>query len=108
MTILLCRYWLPSILKHEIIALRFLPQHFYEQATPLDIKPQPAVVARTFMLFQGVKVDELCSKWASAVDRRVESEATGFWKHVVGVDTDKVKDSTLLRVIEWGGMEVYA
>lgn len=104
---MICRYWLPSILKHEYIALRFLPQQIYENAARLDVQPKPDVVVRIFMLFRGVKALDLPSKWTSSIERKVESESTeGFWRSVVGVDTAKMQDSTLLRVIEWGGMEV--
>lgn len=52
-------YWLPSILKHDFVALRFLHQASYEQAAPLDVEPNPHVVTRVFMLFKRVCEDEL-------------------------------------------------
>ncbi|KAG1888813.1 hypothetical protein F4604DRAFT_1950600 [Suillus subluteus] len=79
-------YWLPSILKHEYIALRFVPQAAYESAASLHISPQPDVVTRIFMLFKEKDV--------------------AWWVDVVGVDPARAGDATLFRVLEWGGMEV--
>ncbi|PBK81584.1 ubiquitin-domain-containing protein [Armillaria gallica] len=96
-------YWLPSILKHNFVALRFLPQASYEHAAPLDIDPKPDVVTRVFMLFKRVCEDEL-DEWEGALSRA--SENVDVWKDVVGVDCDRMKDEELFRVLEWGGMEV--
>ncbi|PBK81573.1 ubiquitin-domain-containing protein [Armillaria gallica] len=96
-------YWLPSILKHDFVALRFLPQVSYEHAAPLDVEPKPDVVTRVFMLFKRVCDDEL-DEWEGALART--SENVEFWKDVVGVDCDGMKDEALIRVLEWGGMEV--
>lgn len=63
------RYWLPSILKHKCIALRFLPQSVYERAAPLRFDPIPDVIARIFMLFRGVDENQLGS-WAEARERK--------------------------------------
>ncbi|KAG1736338.1 hypothetical protein EDB19DRAFT_1721722 [Suillus lakei] len=52
-------YWLPSILKHEYIALRFVPQPAYERAVSLSISPQPDVVTHVFMLSRGICKDQL-------------------------------------------------
>jgi hypothetical protein len=52
-------YWLPSLLEHKHIALRFLPQASYEQAAPLRISPTPDVVTRIFMIFRGIEELEL-------------------------------------------------
>ncbi|RXW15280.1 hypothetical protein EST38_g10574 [Candolleomyces aberdarensis] len=95
-------YWLPSILKHEYVALRFLPQSVYERAAPLHLEPTPDVVARIFMLFRGVDRDDL-EIWAEASERT--KDAVEFWKDVVGIDVDKLQDASLFRVVEWGGME---
>ncbi|RXW11895.1 hypothetical protein EST38_g13961 [Candolleomyces aberdarensis] len=96
-------YWLPSILKHKHVALRFLPQSAYERAAPLNLDPTPDVVARIFMLFKGVEEEDL-EIWAEASEKtRI---AVDFWKDVVGVDVDRLQDASLFRVIEWGGMEV--
>ncbi|KAG2067779.1 hypothetical protein BDR04DRAFT_1120251 [Suillus decipiens] len=54
-------YWLPYILKHEYIALRFVPQSAYERAASLNIFPQPDVVTRVFMLFRGVSEEHLAN-----------------------------------------------
>ncbi|KAK0437628.1 hypothetical protein EV421DRAFT_2038130 [Armillaria borealis] len=96
-------YWLPSILKHDFVALRFLPQVSYEHAAPLDVEPKPDVVTRVFMLFRRVCEDEL-DEWEGSLSRA--SENVEVWKDVVGVDCDGMKDEALFRVLEWGGMEV--
>ncbi|KAF5310417.1 hypothetical protein D9611_012282 [Ephemerocybe angulata] len=85
-------HWLPSLLKHKHIALRFLPQSAYERAAPLTVEPTPSdVVARIFMLFKGIE--------RSAVD-------VSRWAGAVGVDSERMNDAGLFRVIEWGGREV--
>ncbi|KAK0216448.1 ubiquitin-domain-containing protein [Armillaria nabsnona] len=96
-------YWLPSILKHDFVAIRFLPQASYEHAAPLDIEPKPDVITRVFMLFKRVCEDEL-DEWEGSLSRA--SENVEFWKDIVGVDCDGMKDEALFRVLEWGGMEV--
>jgi hypothetical protein len=101
---LLNSYWLPYMLKHEYIALRFIAQDAYEQAAELCITPVPDVVTRVFMLFRGVAVGDL-GLWEAASARAADNEPT-FWADVVGVDAARVADSRLFRVLEWGGMEV--
>lgn len=96
-------YWLPAILKHDHVALRFLPQPVYEQAAPLKISPVPDVITRIFMLFIGVD-KELLSQWPQAQERACHS--VDFWKDVAGVDCTRSLDESLFRVLEWGGMEV--
>ncbi|RXW18594.1 hypothetical protein EST38_g7259 [Candolleomyces aberdarensis] len=96
-------HWLPPLLKHGYVALRFLPQSVYERATPLCLEPTPDVVARIFMLFRGVDGDSL-DIWAEASERT--KDAVEFWKDVVGIDVDRLQDASLFRVVEWGGMEV--
>ncbi|RXW12321.1 hypothetical protein EST38_g13533 [Candolleomyces aberdarensis] len=96
-------YWLPSLLKHEYVALRFLPQSVYERAAPLCLEPTPDVIARIFMLFRGVDGDNL-DIWAEASVRT--KDEVEFWKDVVGIDVDRLQDASLFRVVEWGGMEV--
>ncbi|SJL14727.1 uncharacterized protein ARMOST_18194 [Armillaria ostoyae] len=96
-------YWLPSILKHDFVALLFLPQVSYEHAALLDVEPKPDVVTRVFMLFKRVCEDEL-DEWEASLSRA--SENVEVWKDVVGVDCDGMKDEALFRVLEWGGMEV--
>ncbi|KAG1789954.1 uncharacterized protein HD556DRAFT_753610 [Suillus plorans] len=54
-------YWLPNILKHEYIALRFVPQAAYERAASLCISPQPNVVTRICMLFKGICKEHLAN-----------------------------------------------
>ncbi|KAG2140417.1 hypothetical protein BD769DRAFT_1430011 [Suillus cothurnatus] len=96
-------YWLPSILKHEYIALRFVPQAAYSRAASLDISPQPDVVTRVIMLFKGVGKEQL-TNWANA-QMQAEKDVA-WWVDVVGVDPARARDTTLFRVLEWGGMEV--
>ncbi|KAK0471002.1 hypothetical protein IW261DRAFT_1612333 [Armillaria novae-zelandiae] len=96
-------HWLPSILKHDFVALRFLLQASYEHAAPLDVEPKPDVITRVFMLFKRVCEDEL-DEWEGALLRA--SENVDVWKGVVGAEYDMAKDKALFRVLEWGGMEV--
>ncbi|PBK61371.1 hypothetical protein ARMSODRAFT_1064826 [Armillaria solidipes] len=96
-------YWLPSILKHDFVALCFLPQASYEHAAPLDIEPKPDAVTRVFMLFKRVCDDEL-DEWEGARSRAAEN--VEIWKDVVGAEYDRMRDEALFTVLEWGGMEV--
>ena len=99
------RYWLPSFLRHEYVALRFVPQESYEQAAPMSISSPPDVIVRIFMIFRGVTADELHA-WTEAQDRVQEN--VGRWRAVVGLpDDDRLQDKSLFRVLEWGGMEVH-
>ncbi|KAH9060144.1 hypothetical protein EDB87DRAFT_1790311 [Lactarius vividus] len=98
-------YWLPDMLKHEYIALRFVAQHAYEQAAPMRIVPAPDVVTRVFMLFRGVSMSDL-GLWEAASARAVDADVARSWAGVVGVDAVRAADSGLFRVLEWGGMEV--
>ena len=95
------------MLKHEYIALRFVPQDAYERAAALRITPTPDVVTRVFMLFRRVAVGDL-GLWEAANARTASTGADGarFWADVVGVDAERAVDSGLFRVLEWGGMEV--
>jgi hypothetical protein len=97
-------YWLPDMLKHEYIALRFVAQDAYERAAPMRIVPTPDVVTRVFMLFRGVSAGDL-GLWQAASARAASAEGA-FWADVVGVDAARAADSGLFRVLEWGGMEV--
>jgi len=101
------RYWLPDLLKHEYVALRFLSQASYEQAARMRISPVPDVVTRVFMLFRGVAPSDL-GLWEQAATRATAAEDRGatFWARVVGVDSVRASDRALFRVLEWGGMEV--
>ncbi|KAG1741920.1 hypothetical protein EDD22DRAFT_973268 [Suillus occidentalis] len=96
-------YWLPSFLKHQHIALRFVPQAAYERAASLSISPQPDVVTRVFMLFRGIPKEHL-GDWANA--QMQAKRDVGWWVDVVGVDPARAGDLTLFRVLEWGGTEV--
>ncbi|KAG8962928.1 hypothetical protein FRC00_008414 [Tulasnella sp. 408] len=96
-------YWLPSFLKHEHIALRFVPQVDYEASAPLNIEPKPDVVTRVFMLFEGIPTDRLAD-WEVA--RQRSSVDVNMWKEIVGVEDALQSDQRLFRVLEWGGMEV--
>jgi len=96
------RYWLPTLLKHDHVAFRFLPQASYEQAARLSISPTPDVVTRVFMIFQGIEESELGS-WSGA---QAKADDDDHWVDVVGVDVARTTDERLFRVIEWGGMEV--
>ncbi|KAG1853277.1 hypothetical protein C8R48DRAFT_343061 [Suillus tomentosus] len=96
-------YWLPSILRHEYVALRFVPQAAFERAASLRISPQPDVVTRVFMLFKGIRKEDLVN-WANA---RIQAEKdVAWWVNVVGVDPARAGDVTLFRALEWGGMEI--
>ncbi|KAF9059745.1 hypothetical protein BDP27DRAFT_1340761 [Rhodocollybia butyracea] len=99
-------YWLPSFNKHTHIALRFISQNAYERAAPLNILPKPDVVVRVFMIFKGVPESDVDSGlWSNATARGVEGVER--WRDVVGLDVkDGLGDESLLRVLEWGGMEV--
>ena len=99
-----CRYWLPSILKHQHLAFRFLPQASYEEAAPLEISPSPDVTTRVFMIFTGVAEEEL-HNWTGASCRASEDVAN--WRKMVGVDLERSSDINLFRVLEWGGMEIH-
>lgn len=91
------------MMKHRFIALRFIPRDAYEKSAPLDIHPKPDIVTRVFMLFRGAAEYELAN-WGEAHERA--KEPVSFWNAVVGVDTGKQADTSLFRVLEWGGMEV--
>lgn len=101
------RYWLPDLLKHEYVALRFIAQDAYERAASLRIAPAPDVVTRVFMLFRGVAVGDL-GLWKAASARAADTGGLGarYWADIVGVDAARAADSGLFRVLEWGGMEV--
>ncbi|KAF8911238.1 hypothetical protein CPB85DRAFT_1513235 [Mucidula mucida] len=100
-------YWLPSILKHTHIALRFVPQAAYETAAPLEVTPQPDVLTRIFMLWKGVTSAELHSGvWQSSVQRAALD--VEMWKGIVGIqEFPSMYDESAFRVLEWGGMEVH-
>jgi len=102
----LVRYWLPDLLKHKYIALRFLAQASYEQAAKMRVSPTPDVVTRVFMLFRGVAQGDL-DPWSQAAARATAEDGATFWTDVVGgIDSARASDGSLFRVLEWGGMEV--
>ncbi|KAJ3514856.1 hypothetical protein NMY22_g14608 [Coprinellus aureogranulatus] len=76
-------YWLPAFLKHQHIALRFLPQVAYEKAAPLEVTPAPDVTVRIFMLFKGLKQEDLGGHWAAAM--AAAKGDTIQWKNIVGL-----------------------
>ncbi|KAH6904691.1 hypothetical protein BKA70DRAFT_1507276 [Coprinopsis sp. MPI-PUGE-AT-0042] len=96
-------YWLPSFNKHKNIALRFLPREVYEKAAPLDVQPKPDVIARVFLLFEGVEDADL-EYWLGSAQQA--DGPVDFWAVAVGIDKARVLDSSAFRVIEWGGMEI--
>ena len=83
--------------------MRFVPQTEYEQSARLTVTPAPDVTTRVFMIFRGVAELDV-SEWKFAAERADEDVA--FWKDVVGIDTRAASDTSLFRVLEWGGMEV--
>ncbi|KAK4330993.1 putative Polyubiquitin (putative) [Rhodotorula toruloides] len=94
-------YWLSHFTRirdaGQHIGFRFLVQSDYARAARLDVEPKPDVVARVFLLFKGVGAEE-AQEWK----RPDEVD----WVKEVGVQVDKVKDESLFRMLEWGGMEV--
>src|SRR6266566_4061364 len=91
------RHWLPSLLKHEYIALRFIAQSSYEKAARMRVSPTPDVVTRVFMLFRGVRPDDL-ALWAPAAARAAAEDGATFWSNVVGVDAERASDRMLFRI----------
>ncbi|KAH8103028.1 hypothetical protein BXZ70DRAFT_927741 [Cristinia sonorae] len=97
-------YWLPSFLKHQFVAFKFISQKSYEQAAIMDVSPLPDVVVRVFMVFKGVVKEEV-NLWSKARARVQEDPRR--WRAIVGLDEkDKLQDESLFRVLEWGGMEI--
>ena len=103
-TLIQFSYWLPEMLKHKHIALRFVPQSACERAAPLKILLAPDIIMRVFMLFKGLDEGPLLSDWPQAQVRAYRS--ADFWKGVVGINCERCMDESLFRVLEWGGMEV--
>jgi hypothetical protein len=75
-------------------------------AAQMRVSPVPDVVTRVFMLFRGVRSDDV-GLWAPAAARATAEDGATFWTKVVGVDAVRASDRTLFRVLEWGGMEVF-
>jgi hypothetical protein len=93
------------LLKHEYVALRFIAQASYETAAQLRISPTPDVITRVFMLFHGIRSDDV-DLWAPAAALATAEGGATFCTKVVGVDAVRVSDRRLFRVLEWGGMQV--
>lgn len=82
-----------------------MPQVAYEKSAPLAVTPAPDVTVRIFMLFRGLKDEELVDQtWGRAVEK--SNKDVNIWRDIVGVDQRSLDDKTLFRVVEWGGMEV--
>ena len=79
-------YWLPELLKHEYVALRFIAQDVYEWAASLHVAPRPDVVTRVFMLFRRVAVGDL-GLWEAASTRAADTGKLGsmYWADIVAV-----------------------
>jgi hypothetical protein len=70
-------YWLPDLLKHQYVALRFLAQASYEKAAQMRVSPAPDVVTRVFMLFRGVEPGDL-GLWTQAAARATTEDGATF------------------------------
>jgi len=90
-------------MKHPHVALRFLPQEAYESAAPMEVTPLPDVVTRIFMVARGIDNEEAQrSEWVEASLRA--SQPVEIWQRIVGMWLESALDSTVFRVLEWGGM----
>lgn len=95
-------YWMAHFTRicnaGQLVAFRFVAQREYERAAQLTVEPAPDVVTRVFLLFRGIDDGDASAGWRSIdeVD----------WVEEVGVEVDKVRDESLFRVLEWGGMKV--
>jgi hypothetical protein len=65
--------WLPSLLKHEYIALHFVSQTSHEKAAQMRVSPAHDIVTCVFMLFRRVRSDDV-GVWALA------AEFTRLWR----------------------------
>ncbi|KAJ7092152.1 hypothetical protein C8R44DRAFT_750268 [Mycena epipterygia] len=87
---------LAPILKHNHVALRFIPQTAYE--APRTWKSD--VVVHVFMIFKSV------AELVVAVDEWNAEAGPGdpaCWREVVGVDVGCAGNAGSFRVLEWGG-----
>ena len=92
-------------MKHPQVALRFLPQGSYEAAAPMEVTPRPDVVTRIFMVARGLGDEEAQhEEWVEATLRA--SQPVEIWQGIVGMSLERALDSTIFRVLEWGGMFV--
>lgn len=55
------------------------------------------------MLFRGITEDDL-SHWEEARLRSLHD--VSFWSEVVGIDVEQASNTSLYRILEWGGMEI--
>ncbi|THH28592.1 hypothetical protein EUX98_g5598 [Antrodiella citrinella] len=102
----LLRLWIPTFIRYEYIALRFLPQKLYGQAVFLTVRPKPNLIIRIFMLFRGLSGEDIKS-WPLA-QKRLQDPVTR-WQKEVGVsqaDIDRLEDKTIFRILECNGLEV--
>ena len=89
-------------MKYQHVALRFLPQESFEAAAPMEATPRPDVVTRIFMVARGLDNEEAQRKeWAEASLRA--SQPVEFWQRIVGMPLERALNSTVFRVLEWGG-----
>ena len=92
-------------MKHQHVTLRFLPQESFEAVAPMEVTPRPDVVTRIFMVARGLDNEEAQSEeWVEASHRALQP--VEFWQRIVGMSLERALDSTVFRVLEWGGMFV--
>ncbi|TEA12097.1 Ubiquitin-60S ribosomal protein L40 [Colletotrichum sidae] len=93
-------YWLPALQKIRDrgldVAFDFVPQADLEKVATLDTKPGPEAVARIFLLFDGV---------AKGAARSIIDMDGVDWPARIGMDAKAMQNTSLFRVLEWGGME---
>ncbi|TDZ29761.1 hypothetical protein C8035_v004228 [Colletotrichum spinosum] len=93
-------YWLPALQKIRDrgldVAFDFVPQANLEKVATLDTKPGPEAVARIFLLFDGV---------AKGAARSIIDMEGVDWPARIGMDAKAMQNTSLFRVLEWGGME---
>ncbi|KAM0787380.1 hypothetical protein ACM66B_003465 [Microbotryomycetes sp. NB124-2] len=82
------------------VAITFVSQAAFENSARLNIVPKPDYVARIFMLFKAVDKHE--KKWDVARNKLKKVN----WAKVIGIDSVKMEDKSLFRVIECGSMQV--
>ncbi|KAM0787389.1 hypothetical protein ACM66B_003474 [Microbotryomycetes sp. NB124-2] len=82
------------------VAITFVSQTAFEDSARLDIVPKPDYVGRLFMLFKAV--DKHDKKWDVARNKFKKVN----WAKVIGIDSVKMEDKSLFRVVECGAMKV--
>ncbi|KAI0262264.1 hypothetical protein BGY98DRAFT_1050617 [Russula aff. rugulosa BPL654] len=60
----------------------------------MRISPPPDIITRVFMLFCGVRPDDV-GLWVPAAARAAADDGATFWSNVVGVDAVRASDRTL-------------